>query len=760
MSHHTVDLQLTGMTCAACAARIEKVLNRAEGVRAAVNFATETARVEFDADKATADSLIALVRKAGYDAAPAVDPFAQPEHEAHKEARRYRRDLSTFALAALLTAPLVAQMVFMVSGRHDIEMPVWLQFALATPVQFWAGARFYRGAWNAVRGGAANMDVLVALGTTAAYAFSIAVWLIPISGQHVYFEASTVVITLVLLGKLLEGRAKAKTANAIRHLLKLRPPTVLRERDGEVTDVPLAAVQVGDVFVVRAGSSIPVDGQVLTGESAVNEAMLTGESEPVAKTAGAAVLAGTVNETGPLRCKATAVGQATLLAGIVRQVAAAQGSKAPVQRLADAVSARFVPAVLVIAVITLVANGWWLDDWAAALMRATAVLVIACPCALGLATPTALMVGVGRGAQAGILIKNAAALERAQKIDTLVVDKTGTLTAGVPSVASLHPAKGFTTRELLLLAMSLEQGATHPLARAIVERGAELEQKPLPVTNVRVHAGRGVSGENGVQTIRLGSPAFLAEAGVAIESADFADARAEGRTIVGVAEGERLVGWITLADALRPNAAAAVATLAGAGVDVTMLTGDHPAPAQTVAKAAGITNWRAEQLPEDKRATIVAMQKKGKLVGMVGDGVNDAPALAQADVSFAMGAGAGSALSAADLTLLRNDLSAVAAAIDLSRATLSKIRQNLFFAFVYNVIGIPLAALGLLSPVIAGAAMAASSVSVVGNALLLKRWHPPNATAAPPPPRGEHAKPPTLQTAKMPESYPMKEEIR
>ncbi|HEX9300849.1 MAG TPA: heavy metal translocating P-type ATPase [Casimicrobiaceae bacterium] len=759
MTDRTIDLQLTGMTCAACAARIEKVLNRAEGVHAAVNFATETARVEFDADKATPQSVIALVRKAGYDAAPAVDPFAMPEHEARKEARRYRRDLSTFALAALLTAPLVAQMAFMVTGEHDVMMPVWLQFVLATPVQFWAGARFYRGAWNALRGGAANMDVLVALGTTAAYVFSIAVWLIPIPGQHVYFEAASVVITLVLLGKLLEGRAKARTANAIRHLLRLQPPTVLRERDDEVHEVPLAAVHVGDVFVVRAGGSIPVDGQVLTGESVVNEAMLTGESLAIAKAPGDPVLAGTVNETGPLRCKATAVGQATLLAGIVRQVAAAQGSKAPVQRLADAVSARFVPAVLVIAAITLVANGWWLDDWAAALMRATAVLVIACPCALGLATPTALMVGVGRGAQAGILIKNAAALERAEKIDTLVVDKTGTLTAGVPIVASLHPAKGFTNRELLLLAMSLEQGATHPLARAIVERGAQHEQGPLPVTNVRMHAGRGVSGENGAQTIRLGSPAFLAQSGIVVDGADFARAQGEGQTIVGVAEGERLVGWITLADALRPNAAAAVAALTDAGVDVTMLTGDHPAPALTVAKAAGIANWRAEQLPEDKRAMIVAMQKDGKVVGMVGDGVNDAPALAQADVSFAMGAGAGSALSAADLTLLRNDLAAVAAAIDLSRATLAKIRQNLFFAFVYNVIGIPLAALGLLSPVIAGAAMAASSVSVVANALLLKRWRPPRAAAISGPLHAK-AKSPTLETAKMPSSYPMKEEIR
>jgi Cu+-exporting ATPase len=355
---------------------------------------------------------------------------------------------------------------------------------------------------------------------------------------------------------------------------------------------------------------------------------------------------------------------------------------------------------------------------------------------LGLATPTALMVGVGLGAKSGILIKNAAALERAERIDALVVDKTGTLTAGAPSLASVHPTDGFTGSELLLLAMSLEQGAVHPLARAIVKRAEAFEMKPLPIENVRVHAGRGVSGENGTQTIRLGSPAFLAESGVAIDAAGLARAQAAGQTIVGVAEGAKIVGWITLVDALRPGAAAAVAALERIGIGVTMLTGDHPAPAAAVARNAGIGHWLAEQLPQDKRAAIIEMQQRGRIVGMVGDGVNDAPALAQADVSFAMGAGAGSALSAADVTLLRNDLAAVAAAVDLSRATLSKIRQNLFFAFVFNALGIPLAAMGLLSPVIAGAAMAASSVTVVSNALLLRRWRPPRAgtPAAPAPP--------------------------
>ena len=730
MEARALDLQLIGMTCAACAARIEKVLNRKDGVHAAVNFATETAHLEFDPDKASAQTLIDAVRSAGYDAAPAVDPFARPEHEALDAAWRYRRELSRFAIAALLTLPLVAQMTAMALGRHDWLLPVWSQFAFAAPVQFWAGARFYSGSWKALRGAAANMDVLVALGTSAAFAFSVAVWLVPLPTQHVYFEASAVVITLVLLGKLLEGRARVKTASAIRDLLSLQPQRVLREHDGTTDEVPLASVHRGDIVIVRAGDHVAVDGLVLTGESVANEAMLTGESAPVPKAPGDRVYAGTVNELGPLRCEATGVGQATLLAAIVRQVAAAQGSKAPVQRLVDRVAAQFVPAVLAIAAITFVANGMLVGDWAAALMRATAVLVIACPCALGLATPTALIVGVGRGAQAGILIKNAAALERAEKMDTLVVDKTGTLTIGEPVVVGVHPVSGITERELLHTAMSLERGATHPLARAILKRAATLGLSPLQVDNVRVEAGRGVSGDHGGKTIRVGSPGFLAASGVAIDDKDLARVQSAGHTLIGVAKDATLVGWITLADALRADAAPAVAALQASGIAVVMLTGDHPAPAAVVANALGIADWRAAQLPQDKRAAIVEMQKTGHVVGMLGDGVNDAPALAQADVSFAMGAGAGSAVSAADVTLLRNDLHAIAAAVDLSRATLAKIRQNLFLAFVYNVLGIPLAAFGLLSPVIAGAAMAASSVSVVGSALLLRRWRPPRAGGA------------------------------
>jgi Cu+-exporting ATPase len=731
MNQRALDLSLSGMTCAACAARIEKVLNRAPGVTAGVNYATETAHVEYDPAQATPEGLIEVVRRAGYDAKPAVDPFDAPQEAAREESARYRRSLGAFVLAALCTAPLVGQMLWMAATRgHASELPVWLQFALATPVQFVAGARFYRGAWNALRGGAANMDVLVALGTTVAYALSMVVWLVPIAGQHVYFEAGAVIITLVLLGKLLETRARARTATAIRDLLSLQPPVVHKWTGSGYEDVPIRDVHRGDRFLVRAGDAVPVDGRVVDGESSVNESMLTGESRPVAKARDAHVFAGTVNDDGPLTCEAIAVGQATLLAGIVRQVAAAQGSKAPVQRLADKVAAVFVPSVLVIALATLVANGLWSGNWTEALLRATAVLVIACPCALGLATPTALMVGVGRGAQEGILIKNAEALEHAQRITTIVVDKTGTLTAGSPTVDGIHPEPGVREADALRLAAGLERAASHPLAAAIRAAAAGRAVDPDAIDNLRMHPGRGVTGERAGRKVVLGSPAFLAEQGVRADAPASAPWSTQGRTVVGVAEEGSFVAWITLSDPLRPGAAEAIRQLRSLGIAVVMLTGDNPATAAVVGNAIGVSEWRAEQTPADKRIAVVEMQKRGAVVGMVGDGVNDAPALAQADVSFAMGAGSGSALSTADVTLLRNDLDAVGAAISLSRATLTKIRQNLFFAFVYNVLGIPLAALGMLSPVVAGAAMAASSVSVVSNALLLKRWKPPGAPTA------------------------------
>ncbi|MBZ0134229.1 MAG: copper-translocating P-type ATPase, partial [Rhodocyclaceae bacterium] len=609
-------------------------------------------------------------------------------------------------------------------GEHEDMLPRWLQFALATPVQFWIGWRFYVGAYNALRGGAGNMDVLVALGTSMAWLFSTVVTALDLHHQHVYFEASASVITLVLMGKLLEARAKAKTSAAIEALIRLQPQTACVLRDGELVEVPVASLNPGDVFVVRPGESVPVDGEVAEGASSVNEAMLTGESLPVAKNPGDKVFAATVNGEGLVHCRATGVGSHTLLAGIIRMVEQAQGSKAPVQRLADRISAIFVPVVTAIALVAFA--GWWLftGDFTNALVNAVAVLVIACPCALGLATPTAIMVGTGRGAAAGILVKNAEALELAKNVEVLAVDKTGTLTQGKPEVTDVVPAGGVDETELLRLAASLEQGSTHPLAEAIVAkargRGLVLAQP----SGLQAVAGKGLTAMLDGEGYALGSPAFLAERGVAVPEALPAPLANSGKSVVAVSRGLTLLGLVGVADRLRPNSREAVARLQAQGVEVVMLTGDNRATAAAIAREAGIDRYEAEVLPQDKAAAVARLKSGGRRVGMVGDGINDAPALAAADVSFAIGGGSDVALEAADVTLMRSDLLSAADAIDLSRATLAKIRQNLFFAFIYNVLGIPLAALGYLNPVIAGAAMAMSSVSVVSNSLLLRRWKP------------------------------------
>ena len=716
---NTVELALEGMTCAACAARIEKGLNKLPGVTAAVNFASEKAQVHFSG--VAVEELIARVEKIGYKAS--VSTRETREQEKAKKLAQYAADRRQFIIAALLTLPLIAQMGWMFTGDgHDhAELPRWLQFALATPVQLWIGWRFYVGAWHALRGGGGNMDVLVAIGTGAAWLFSSVVFLFGLS-EHVYFEASATVITLVLLGKLMEARAKVKTGEAIEALIRLQPQTATLLVDGAYKIVPVDSLLPGDVFVVRGGESVPVDGVVLEGDSSVNESMLTGESVPVHKQGGERVLAATVNGNGQLICRATGVGSHTLLAGIIRLVEAAQGSKAPVQRLADQVAAVFVPVVMVIAVITLFGNWWWHGEFTPALINAVAVLVIACPCALGLATPTAIMVGTGKGAQLGVLIRNAAALELAEKIDVLAVDKTGTLTEGAPRVTDVLPAPGVDENELLTLAASLEQGATHPLAQAVVARAAGLTlQAPA---NVEVLVGKGLQGKVGKRHVLLASPAGLAELGHAPDDTLLAPLQSAGKTVVGLVVDQRLMGLLAIADPLRTTTTAAVAKLQQMGVEVLMLTGDNQRTAAAIAQTVGIHHFEAEVLPQRKSAAIAELKVQGKHVGMVGDGINDAPALAAADVSFAMGAGSDVALEAADITLMRDDLMGIAAAISLSRATLKKIRQNLFFAFFYNVLGIPLAALGLLSPVIAGAAMAASSVSVVSNSLLLKRWKP------------------------------------
>ena len=721
----TLELGIEGMTCAACAARIEKVLNRLPGVEAAVNLASERARVRYVPGVADAGKVVAAIERAGFKGRVA-DDRSREEEKARKEAL-YRAELRRFWISAVLTLPLVAQMTTMFNGLdlsghgHQDLLPRWLQLLLATPVQFWIGWRFYDGGWKALRGGGANMDVLVALGTSAAYFFSLIVTLGGMHALPVYFEASAAVITLVLLGKLLEARAKARTTAAIEALVRLQPKTARVERDGQLIEMDAALLIPGDIFIVRPGESLPVDGEVIEGASSVNEAMLTGESLPVAKRAGDRVFAATANAEGMLRCRATGVGEHTLLAGIIRLVAEAQGSKAPVQRLADRISAIFVPVVCAIAALTFLY--WWVTGgvFSVALVNAVAVLVIACPCALGLATPTAIMVGTGQGARSGILVKNAVALEHAEKVQVLAVDKTGTLTRGEPEVTDVV-ALGMNEDEALRLAAGLEQGSEHPLAKAVLKR-AQAAGLALPaVAEFSATPGFGVEALIEGRRLRLGAPHWFS--GVMLPDEQLAALQGDGKTVVVLVEGNKAQALLAIADPLRETSRDAVALLKALGVHVVMLTGDNERTAAAIAAQVGIEDFRAGISPADKSHAVEALKKDGRVVAMVGDGINDAPALAAADVSFAMGAGSDAAIEVADVTLVRSDLHGVGDAIRLSRATLGKIRQNLFFAFIYNVLGIPLAAMGMLNPVVAGAAMALSSVSVVSNSLLLKRWHP------------------------------------
>src|SRR5574340_1052405 len=716
-----IELALDGMTCAACAARIEKALNKIEGVEATVNFAAEKARVRFPPGRVSTEMLIEAVHKAGYGAR-LIAQVDRAEEKARREAA-YRSELKLFLISLLLTLPLLVQMGAMLTGSHADWLPRWLQLGLATPVQFWVGKRFYVGAWHSLRGGGANMDVLIALGTSMAYFFSTAVTLAG-ADQHVYFEASAAIITLVLMGKLLEARAKGKTSAAVEELMKLQPKTARVERAGQITEIPVHEIVPGDILTVRPGERIPVDGEVTEGSSSVDESMLTGESLPVGKATGSRIYAATQNNEGMLKCRATGVGEHTALAEIIRLVEAAQGSKAPIQRLADTISGVFVPAVVAISIVTF--GLWWglAGDFNQALVNAVAVLVIACPCALGLATPTAIMVGTGRGAQAGILVRNAAALEGAGKSQALVVDRAGTRTQGKPAVTDIVPAAGLSETELLQIAATLEQGSEHPLALAVLARAGAAGLAPATLSDFSAIPGRGVRARIGEEIHWLGSPAFLAEPGATGDERLYAPLAAEGKTVVGVARAATVLGYLAIADVLRESSVRAVAALRQTGIPVIMLTGDNPATAAAIARQAGIEAFRAEVLPQHKAEEIQRIKAQGKTVGMAGDGVNDAPALAVADVSFAIASGSDIAIEAADITLMRNDLMGVANAVRLSRATLGKIRQNLFFAFFYNVLGIPLAALGMLNPVIAGAAMALSSVSVVSNSLLLKRWKP------------------------------------
>ncbi len=728
-------LQIEGMTCASCVNRVEKALLKVPGVESAnVNLATERATVRA-VSTLPRSVLAAAVAKAGYVAADA-QTDAAPTPPARLP------EWWPVAAGAVLTIPLVAPMLLALFGI-DWMLPGWVQLALATPVQFWLGARFYVAGAKAVRAGTGNMDLLVALGTSAAYGLSIYL-LFTHAGHgmpHLYFEASAAVITLVLLGKWLEGRAKRQTTEAIRALNALRPATARVRRGGVETELPLEQVAVGDLVAIRPGERVPVDGEVSEGRSHVDESLITGESLPVVKAVGDKVTGGAINAEGALLVKTLAVGTETTLARIIRLVESAQAGKAPIQRIVDRVSAVFVPVVLGIALLTLV--GWMAatGDWEQALINAVAVLVIACPCALGLATPTAIMAGTGVAATHGILIKDAQALEVAHAVTTVAFDKTGTLTEGRPALVHLEPAPGQSLTDVLGLAAALQQHSEHPLARAVTE-AAQADSLAVPAAEgATALPGRGLEATVEGRLIALGSARLLRELGAQPGALQEAATRleGEGRTISWLIDkteshkaegGPQLLGLLAFGDSVKPAARAAVARLHALGIATVMLTGDNRGSAMAVARDIGIDEVQAEVLPADKAAAVERLRGAGRVVAMVGDGINDAPALAAADVGIAMSTGTDVAMETAGITLMRGDPRLVADAVAISRRTYSKIKQNLFWAFGYNVVGIPLAAFGLLDPVIAGAAMAFSSVSVVSNALLLRRWRPDADAAA------------------------------
>ena len=724
-----VELAIHGMTCASCVNRVERALRKVSGVtEAEVNLANERARVTgIGFDEA---ALIRAVQKAGYEAEPVQGN--KDDGEAARD-QNAKRELTRVGIAALLTAPLFISMVMMNLAGLKAAAPGWAELALATPVQFWLGGRFYRAGWRAVRAGTGNMDLLVALGTSAAYGLSVYLlvesWIIG-GVPSLYFDSSAIVITLILFGKWLETKAKRQTGAALRALTALRPERArLRRADGSEQEVPVAQVRPGDLVIVWPGERIPVDGIICEGESASDESMLTGESLPVPKAPGDKVTGGAINGDGLLLVETTAIGAESTLTRIVRLVESAQAAKAPIQKLVDRVAAIFVPAVLVVALVTFLV--WWFatGNAEAAILSAVAVLVIACPCSLGLATPTAVMAGTGVAAKHGILIKDAETLEVARRADIVAFDKTGTLTEGNPSVVALEPAPGIERNDMLRLAAAVQQGSEHPLAKAVRAK-AEAEGMLVPAASaVKALPGRGIECTVEGRFLVLGSARLRGEHGIEAGSlAARAEAlQAEGRTVswlIDAGKTPRLLGLIAFGDALKPTARDAVAALHGLGLRVAILTGDNKGSAVAAARALGIDDVMAEILPEHKADVVNALRREGHRVAMVGDGVNDAPALAAADVGIAMATGSDVAMHTAGITLMRGDPALVAAALDVSHVTFRKIRQGLFWAFFYNVIGIPLAAAGFLSPVVAGAAMAFSSVTVVSNAVLLRRWRP------------------------------------
>ncbi|NEQ31423.1 MAG: heavy metal translocating P-type ATPase [Leptolyngbya sp. SIO4C5] len=746
-------LKLRGMSCASCASNIETAIQQVAGVeRVQVNFAAEQASVKYDEQRTSLEQIQAAVAEAGYEASPVEDlGLGEEDAQAQAERRAEQRSLLTkVIISGLVSGVIVVGSIPAMTGLTIPGWPMflhnpWLQLILATPVLFWCGQSFFVGAWKAFWHRSANMNTLIALGTGTAYLYSIFVTLLPtvlISqglAPEVYYEAAVVIITLLLLGRYLEDRARGQTSDAIRQLMGLQANTARVVRQGEEIDIPIQEVAVGDIVIVRPGEKIPVDGEVVAGSSTVDESMVTGEPMPVKKGVGEEVIGATLNKTGSFRFRAARVGKETLLAQIVKLVQEAQGSKAPIQKLADQVTSWFVPAVIAIALMTFLLWFNLMGNPTLALLTTVGVLIIACPCALGLATPTSIMVGTGKGAENGILIKGASSLEQAHKLQTVVLDKTGTLTQGKPTVTDYLTVRGTANSneiKLLQLAAAVERNSEHPLAAAVVSYAASqgIGKSQLATTeDFEAVTGRGVQATVDGQLVQIGTDRWMQQLG--IETSRLQSRRqaleAAAKTTAWIAVDGKAEALLGIADALKPSSAEAVKALQRLGLEVVMLTGDNQQTAEAIAAEVGIRRVLAEVRPDQKAAQIKQIQAEGRQVAMVGDGINDAPALAQADVGIAIGTGTDVAIAASDITLISGDLQGIVTAIQLSQATIANIRQNLFFAFIYNVAGIPIAAgilypvFGwLLNPIIAGAAMAFSSVSVVTNALRLRNFQP------------------------------------
>ena len=711
-----VRFQIEGMTCQACASRIEKILNKKDFVaEAGVNFANEEAQVVFDADKVSAQDIAAIIEKTGFSAKEKTDALPPPEETAHVSWRLW--------LLLAINIPFLIGMAGMMIGRHDWMIPPLWQFALASVVQLWLAIPFYKSAWASIKGGLANMDVLVTIGTVSIYLYSVyMLFFSPHAAHgmaHVYFEAGVMVIGFVSLGKFLEHRTKKSSLNSLGLLLKFTPPQVNVQRNGEWKQLPIDQVQIGDLIRANHGERIAADGIIESGSGWADESHLTGESNPEEKKAGGKVLAGALMTEGSVVYRATQLGSQTLLGDMMNALSEAQGSKAPIARVADKAAAVFVPAVVGIALLTFIATWLVKGDWTVALIHAVAVLVIACPCALGLATPAAIMVGMGKAVKHGIWFKDAAAMEEAAHVDAVVLDKTGTLTEGRPQVAAVYcvPDSGFDEDALYRIAAAVEQNAAHPLARAIVS-AAQARGLDIPAAqNAQTVVGAGITAEvEGVGLVKAGKAEFAE-----LTLPEFSDDVWRIASIVAVSANGKPIGAFALADALKADTAEAIGRLKKHGIDVYIMSGDNQGTVEYVAKQLGIAHAFGNMSPRDKAAEVQKLKAAGKTVAMVGDGINDAPALAAANVSFAMKGGADVAEHTASATLMQHSVNQLADALLMSQATLKNIKQNLFFAFFYNILGIPLAALGFLNPVIAGAAMAASSVSVLSNALRLKR---------------------------------------